>query len=127
PKEAWELVKFLTSYEGQVFTAEGGLAVPSRKSLVASDSYLKSKEVLVNQPHLARNKPEEDPFIAQLPGAKLPPLVPSWIEVRQKLDEQLEDVFFGRKDAKSVILALDSIVKDIMALKSQAAVAGSEE
>jgi multiple sugar transport system substrate-binding protein len=127
PKEAWELVKFLTSYEGQVFTAEGGLAVPSRKSLVASDSYLKSKEVLVNQPHLARNKPEEDPFIAQLPGAKLPPLVPSWIEVRQKLDEPLEDVFFGRKDAKSVILALDSIVKDIMALKSQAAVSGSEE
>jgi len=127
PKESWELVKYLTSTKGQIFTAESGLAIPSRISLVSSDHYLKAPDVIKNQPHLAKNSVNEDPFIQQMPYAVLCPANAYWIEVRQKLDEQLEDVFLGNRDAKSVILSLNSVVNDILSSKGQAAVQGSEE
>jgi len=41
PREAWELVKFLCSPEGQRISAQSGLLIPSRKSVALSDVYLK--------------------------------------------------------------------------------------
>jgi len=115
PDAAWKLIEFVTSYEGQVFTAEAGLAVPSRRSLVNSESYLKAPEVILNQPHLAMNSSKEDPFIQALDFAVWVPANPYWLEIRAKLDEQLEDVFLGNRDAKSVILRVDTVVNDIIA------------
>jgi hypothetical protein len=56
----------------------------------------------------------QDPFIEQLAYASFPPMNARWLEVRQKLDEQLEDVFLGNKKAKDVILSLDNIVSKIL-------------
>ncbi len=114
PDEAWRLIKFLTSYEGEVYTAESGVAVPSRKSVVDSDHYLKASKVIKNQPQLAKDSVDQDPFIQELPYAVMAPNVPAWSEVQLKLDEQYEDVFLGNRDAKSVTLQLDRIVNDIL-------------
>lgn len=128
PEEAWKLLEFLTSYEGQIFTAESGLAVPTRRSLVESDHYLKAPEVIKFQPQLAMNSASEDPFLQQLPYASFPPMNARWLEVRQKLDEQLEDVFLGNKDAKTVILSLDNIVSKILTgSDTMSVVEGTEE
>ncbi len=114
PAEAWKLIEYLTSDEGQIYDAESGYAIPSRRSVVESDHYLKAPEVIRLQPHLALESATNDPFIRQLPYACFPPSNPHWIEVRQKLDEQLDDVFLGNIDAKSVILRIDRIVSSIL-------------
>jgi multiple sugar transport system substrate-binding protein len=127
PDASWKLIQFLTSEQGQYFTAKTGMAIPSRQSLVAKDSYLKSPEVLANQPQLAKATPADDPFIQQIPYAVPIPVGPVWLETRAKLDEQLEDVFLGNKDAKSVILKLDAIVDDIVKSKNQGPSVGQTE
>jgi len=114
PDEAWKLIKFMTSSKGQVYTAESGVAIPSRKSVANSDHYLKADQVIKNQPQLAKDSVAQDPFLQELPYAVMAPNVPSWSEVQLKLDEQYEDVFLGNKDAKSVTLQLDRIVNDIL-------------
>ncbi len=104
------------------------MAVPTRRSLVESDHYLKAPEVIKFQSQLAMDNVSEDPFIQQLAYASLPPSNAHWLEVRNKLDEQLEDVFLGNKDAKSVILSLDNIVTKILSGSETATVIqGSEE
>lgn len=127
PDAAWKLIKFITSFEGQINTAEAGMAIPARMSLVGSDHYLKAPEVIANQPHLAKAKAEDDPFIQSMPYMVPIPVGPNWIEVRQKLDEQLENVFLGLKDAKSTILSIDNLVKEILNAKTQKAEVGDEE
>jgi len=127
PDASWKLVKFLCSDVGQIYTAESGIAIPSRMSIVSKDNYLKAPEVITNQPHLVKNKPEDDPFIQQLSYAVPIPVGPVWLEVRSKLDEQLEDVFLGNKDAKSVVLKLDSIVDEIVNQKNQKPAIGTAE
>lgn len=114
PDQAWLLLDYLTSFEGQIFTAEGGIAVPSRISVVESDHYLEAPDVTKFQPHLKMDSADEDPFIIQMESSSFAPNHPNWIEIRQKLDEQLEAVFLGTKDAKSVILSLDGMVRNIM-------------
>ncbi|OHD54750.1 MAG: hypothetical protein A2Y33_01895 [Spirochaetes bacterium GWF1_51_8] len=111
---AWKLLKFITSFEGQIYTAEAGLAVPSRISLVESDHYLKAPEVIKYQPHLAMNSSKEDPFIIELAYGKFAPANAYWLEVRQKMDEQFDEVFLGKQQAKDVILRLDKIINDII-------------
>jgi multiple sugar transport system substrate-binding protein len=111
---AWKLLKFVTSYEGQIFNAEAGTGVPSRISLVESDHYLKAPEVIKFQPHLAMKSSKADPFIIQLAYAKFAPANPYWLEVRQKMDEQFDEVFLGKQQAKDVILRLDKIINDII-------------
>ncbi len=127
PDESWELLKYLTSYEGQIFTAESGIAVPSRKSLVNSDSYLKAPEVIKYQPQLSMTKSSEDPFISQLQVASFPPSHPKWLEVRQKMDEQLEGVFLGTEDAKSAIIRIDKIASEILSGSQDEVIVGDEE
>ena len=127
PEAAWRLLKFLTSKKGQIFTAENGLAVPARRSLVNSDHYLKAPEVLKYQPQLAMDSPDQDPFIQELSYSYLPPSNPSWLEVRQKMDEQLEAVFLGKVKAKQKILELDGVVNEILASTGQEEVQGGEE
>lgn len=124
---SWELLKYLTSKEGQVFTAESGLAVPSRKSLVSSDSYLKAPEVIKYQEHLKMDSADKDPFITQLKYGKLPPNHPKWLEVRQKMDEQLEGVFLGKEQAKAAILRIDKIASEILADSQAEEMVGDEE
>jgi multiple sugar transport system substrate-binding protein len=41
PREAWELVKFLSGPDGQRISAEKGLIIPVRRSVASSDAYLK--------------------------------------------------------------------------------------
>lgn len=128
PTEAWELLQFLTSFEGQIFTAESGQAMPSRRSLIESEHYLKAPEVIKFQPQLAMEKAEDDPFVQELAYAYFPPMNSHWLEVRNKMDEQLEDVFLGNKDAKSVILSLDNDVNKILhGNDTMQAVQGTEE
>ncbi len=127
PDASWELLKFLTSKEGQVFTAETGLAVPSRKSLVSSKSYLEAPEVIKYQEQLKMTSPDNDPFITQLKYGKLPPNHPKWLEVRQKMDEQLEGVWLGKEEAKGAILRIDKIASEILADSQQEDMVGDEE
>lgn len=114
PAEAWELLKYLTRGESMIYDAESGLAVPARRSITGSDHYLKAPEVIKFQPQLARNSMADDPFVRQLSYACYLPSNAKWQEIRRAMDEQLEDAFFGNKDAKTEIIALDPIVAGIM-------------
>jgi multiple sugar transport system permease protein len=49
PREAWELVKFLSSVEGQQILANSGLFVPCRRSVAFSDSFLKAPGAPANK------------------------------------------------------------------------------
>ena len=127
PAESWKLLKFLTGFEGQVYTAQSGIGIPSRKSLVESTNYLKAPEVIKFQPQLAKDSADKDPLVTQLEIASMAPANPYWLEVRQKMDEQLEDVFLGNADAKNIILKLDGLVNDIISGKKAQVIEASEE
>lgn len=114
PEEAWMLLDYITSYEGQIATAEFGLAVPSRKSLIESDHYLKAPDVIKFQDHLALDSSDEDPFIQAMENGCYIAKNAQFLEVRQKVDEQIEDVFYGLEDAKSKILTIDTMVSEIL-------------
>lgn len=99
-EDAWTLVKFLTSKEGQVDTARSGMAIPSRKSIAESKDFLESEEVNQHQVKLG-NKIDHRVNLKALDYALVPNSHPNWLKVRTKLDEWFQTVFLGNDTALS--------------------------
>lgn len=89
PKEAWELVKFLSSVRGQEISSEMGLIIPVRKSVANSDSYLK-------YPSLSEHY--NNMFIEEIynNGVMLP-VDEHWNQVGETIYKGLESAFYGRE------------------------------
>lgn len=96
--DAWTLVKFLTSKDGQVDVAKTGLAIPSRKSVAFSPAFLKSEEVNKNQTALG-NEIDHEVYLRALAYSRVPPQHPNWLKVREKLDQWFQVVFVGKETA----------------------------
>lgn len=110
PHSAWKLIEFLTGTEAQIMNTKSGQSIPSRKSAVQSDAYLKNPLFMKNQPYLMKQKAEDDPFIQSLSYIYPLPLSTRWTSIRKHMDEQLEDVFLGNKKAMNVIPLLNKII-----------------
>lgn len=95
PKEAWELVKFLSSVKGQEISSEMGLIIPVRKSVANSDSYLK-------YPHLSEhyNRMFTDEIYNN--GVMLP-VDEHWNQVGETVYKGLESAFYNRESIKNAV------------------------
>ncbi|MFN3650877.1 MAG: extracellular solute-binding protein [Armatimonadota bacterium] len=118
PREAWELVRFLGSEEGQQILAESGLFVPSRRSVALSDRFL-------NAPGLPENKYALVAMMDDRDGRRPWGVVPPWSGDRWKdvnddaLNAKLGSFLFGRpkagETAESVCQEIDAKAETILA------------
>ncbi len=92
-QEAWEVIKALTSANGQKRLAEKGLAQPSRVSVAESDAWAKN-------PAPSENKKMLNEAVKYVTFS---PFHPKWREVQEKyLLPKLDLVFNGKKTAEEV-------------------------
>jgi len=88
PREAWELVRYLTSAEGLTLMSELGLEVPSRRSVAESAAFCND---------LA---PEhDDVYLSSLAYARLLPYNRRWNEIRDIMNNSLDLVWTGERSA----------------------------
>jgi multiple sugar transport system permease protein len=94
PREAWELVKFLSGEEGQKILADSGLFVPCRRSIALSDAFL-------NAPGLPANKYALVAMMDDRNGKKPWGITPPWSGDRwadvndEALNAKLQTFLFG--------------------------------
>lgn len=114
-EEAWKLIKFLTSKEGQAEVARSGQAIPIRKSVAYSDAFLNAKEINKYQEKLG-NKVDHAVNLKALEYADIPPSHVNWLAIRQKLDQWFQPLFIGTATAESIIRdkqkAFEKILKE---------------
>ena len=91
--DAWRLVEFANSVEGQQILARSGRTVPSRTDVAASEAFL---------------RPDEPPadsrvFIDVVPTIRSVPHTASWPRVESQADSILTELFYGRLDREEGI------------------------
>lgn len=92
-KEAWEVIRALTSAKGLTQIAERGLAQPSRRALAAGPAFAKN-------PAAPENKKMLNEAVKYI---HFSPFHPRWREIEEKyLIPQLDLVFNGKKTAAEV-------------------------
>ncbi len=112
-QNAWKLIKFLTSVEGQIDVAKSGQAIPSRKSVANSDAFLKSVEVNQYQTKLG-NTIDHSVNLKALEYSDVVPSHVNWLDVRAKVDQWLQPVFLGTEKAKSKLKETQQKFQDIL-------------
>src|SRR5262249_5037791 len=94
PREGWELVKFLSSVEGEQILADSGLFVPCRRSVAFSDRLLKAPGAPTNKNALVAMMDDRN-------GKKPWGIVPPWSGDRwgdvndEALNAKLTPFLFG--------------------------------
>ncbi len=105
PKEAWDLVKFLTGPEGQIATAESGHAIPSVKSVAESDHFLKAPVL----PHDLNHQANLDSLVY----ARSAPTNPVWSEINTVVTRDMDLLWRGKEKPRDTILKLQPKVEKI--------------
>jgi len=95
-EDAWRLVEFANSVEGQTILARSGRTVPSRMDIAASEAFL---------------RPDEPPasaevFVEVQPTIRAVPHTATWSRVEKEADEILEAMFYGRVEREDGIQRL---------------------
>lgn len=106
PKEAWDLVKFLTGPEGQIATAESGHAIPSVKYIAESDHFLKAPVLPQDLNHKAN--------LDSLSYAHPAPTNPAWSEINTVVSRDMDLMWRGKESPRDTILKLQPEVDKIM-------------
>lgn len=101
-EEAFKVIEFLTSAEGQLPIVEMGQDAPVNLDLLNSDAWL-SGEYLSADINM-------NTFAESAPAIFTPPLEPEWNEILQIFDDNLSEVWIG---SRSVEDALDQIQSDL--------------
>ncbi len=108
PKEAWELVKFLTGPDGQIEIAESGHAIPSMIKYAESDHFLKCPVL----PSDLNNKANLDVVNYSRPT----PTSPCFNEIADVLVREMDLVWNNKESPKEAIEKLqpkiEKIIKD---------------
>ena len=118
PREAWQLVRFLGSEEGQRILGESGLFVPCRRSVALSDRFLKSPEPPANKYALVAMMDDRG---GRKPWGVVPPWSGNrWGDVQDEaLNAKLGPFLFGRpkpgETPGSVCAAIDRRADEILA------------
>lgn len=104
PDEAWKLVNFLTSVEGQKVMAAAGHAIPSRRSIAYSPAFLDvlAERGIHNGVHLI-------PFYQRML------VFDHWGEIWTAINRALEPVWTGEKTAAEAVKEAQAEIDRIMA------------
>lgn len=109
-KEAWEVIKALTSQEGQARLAERGLAQPARIEVAESEHW-------ATHPAPPRNKAMLNKAVKYI---VFDPFHPRWREIEDKyLRPAFELVFTGKKSAEEAARELEPKINAILQGKIQ--------
>lgn len=92
-QNAWKLIEFASSAEGQTILASSGRVMPSLRAVAESDAFLQPGQ----KPEHARI------FIDTLPQTHAFPIVLNWAQIEEIAGEQIERAFHGT-------LALETIL-----------------
>lgn len=87
-EQAWRLVEFANSVEGQTILARSGRTVPSRLDVASSPAFLEPSE----PPESAQV------FLDAVPHIRAVPHSATWSQAEKRADEILELMFYGRLD-----------------------------
>lgn len=92
-KEAWKLIKFLSSKKASKAFTKSGLIIPAKKDIAYSEAFL-NKQL---PPQNAKT------FLEAIPTAIPTPSNENYQEIIDILNQELEPAFRGQKDLKSVL------------------------
>ena len=91
---AWQFIEFANSAEGQRIVAATGRSVPSLISVAESLAFLAPDQ----KPEHSRSA-----FLDPLPYIRPLPVVPTWIEVEEVIDQELKRAFYGQASVEQAI------------------------
>jgi multiple sugar transport system substrate-binding protein len=109
PEAAWRLVKFLTGPVGQKATAMSGQAIPSMKSIAASDDFLAAPAV--------PQKINAQVFLDSIDYAVPPPTNTKWSRINEIFGRELQKVWEsedGSVTAKSILAGTQKELQAIL-------------
>jgi multiple sugar transport system substrate-binding protein len=105
PKEAYELVRFLSGKGGNEVIGKLGLAVPSMVDIANSPVFLSPEELPENS----------EVFLETMDYARLQPVTPQWEEMGSIVNQQLEELFLDKKRpaeaAKDITREVNQLLK----------------
>lgn len=106
PEEAFKVIEFLTSQEGQLPIVEMSQDAPSNLAVLKSDTFLKAswsdKEINMNT------------FADSADAIFVPPLVPEWNEILKIFDDNLADVFMNEKSVEDALKQIQTDLEDLL-------------
>ncbi|MDQ0636195.1 multiple sugar transport system substrate-binding protein [Arthrobacter pascens] len=107
PADAFKIIQFMTSAEGQQPILQLGQDVPARQDLQKSQDFLK--------PSWLKGDVNMQVFPDSTPSIFKPPFIPEWNEMQKAITDAMADFWLGKSDAKATAAdlqkRLDSIVK----------------
>ncbi|KNH22283.1 sugar ABC transporter substrate-binding protein [Arthrobacter sp. ZBG10] len=107
PDDAFKIIEFMTSAEGQKPIMDLGQDVPARQDLQSSQEFLK--------PAWLDATVDMQVFPDSAPSIFKPPFIPEWNEMQKAMTDALSDFWLGKSDAKASAAdlqkRLESIVK----------------
>ncbi len=108
PREAWELVQFLTGREGQDATADAGMGIPALRAAAESERCARPAA-------LGSLAIDPAPNLAMVPVARPAPRTPRWREVNLTLRAALDPVFRGATPAREALTRVQPEIERILA------------
>lgn len=103
PQQAWNLLKYVNSKEGQTLLAQVGTLLPSRKSLAQGDVFRS-----VTPPK------SNSVYLDEIPYARLLPMHPRYPEMEAAVGREMDLVFAGRKTATEAAQAMNTQVNTFL-------------
>lgn len=111
PEEAWTLLKYLVSPEGQIPVAESGHAIPSLRAIAESDHFLKAPVLPPDLNHKAN--------LEGIPYMRPTPTNPVFNEAITIINREMDYLWRGKKKAREVILAIQPQVEKVFSQLAQ--------
>lgn len=106
PREAWELVKFLTGPEGQKATARSGHAIPSMISIANSDYFLHAP--------LLPAYVDNTPHLTSIRFSRTYPHTVYWSQIEEILGRELDYIWRNQKPTVDVLVNIQKEVEQIL-------------
>ena len=103
PREAWELIKFLTGPEGEKAVAESGQAVPSRMDVARSDYFLHSS--------LFPEHVDNSVFLKTLKCASSYPVALEWSKIENIIARELDYVWTNEREIPDALVRIQKQVE----------------
>lgn len=110
PADAFKIIEFMTSAEGQKPILDLGQDVPARQDLQKSEEFLK--------PSWLKADVNMEVFPESTPSIFKPPFIPEWNEMQKAITDATADFWLGKTDAAATAADLQKRLGSIV--KSQA-------
>jgi multiple sugar transport system substrate-binding protein len=90
---AWTFIEFANTVEGQTLLAKTGRTVPSRQDVASSPAFLDPTVKPANSKL----------FIDQLAVARTVPIMQSWADIEEGVNQQLESAYYGEQGVDDLV------------------------